>query len=182
MFGLSSHFTYLINSPTEAHLSNYHISLWKKVFFLHFFSITFKAGHCCEGSPKTIRTRLLIGKLGFGGFSKKNMNKTFYFYTKKKILHNYFILSFGPRVYFRGQKLTLCRNKKVFYTECPLVKLSYFTLEKSFFFNFNQFFSNNIKAGHCCEGSPKIIKTRSLIRKLGFGVFSKKIKNKTFYF
>jgi hypothetical protein len=68
------------------------------------------------------------------------------------------------------------------YTERPLVKLSYFTLEKSFFFIYNQFFFINIKAGHCCEGSPKTIKTRSLIGNMGFGGFPKKIRNKTFYF
>jgi hypothetical protein len=36
-------------------------------------------GHCCEGSPKTIKTRLLIGNMGFGGFPKKIRNKTYYF-------------------------------------------------------------------------------------------------------
>jgi hypothetical protein len=38
-----------------------------------------------RGHPKTIRTRLLIGKLGFGGFSKKIRNKYFLFlYQKNK--------------------------------------------------------------------------------------------------
>jgi hypothetical protein len=47
----------------------------------------------------------------FAGFPKKIRNKTFYFQTKKKILHYYFILSFGPRVHFRGQKLTFWQKK-----------------------------------------------------------------------
>jgi hypothetical protein len=44
-----------------------HISLWGKVFFsllTNFIFIHIKAGHCCEGPPKTIRTRSLIGKMG----------------------------------------------------------------------------------------------------------------------
>jgi hypothetical protein len=70
--------------------------------------------------------------------------------------------------------LTLCRNKKVFYTECPLVKLSYFTLEKSFFFIFNHFFPIYIKAGHCCEGSPKNNKNPVAYWEDGFWQISKK--------
>jgi hypothetical protein len=97
-------------------------------------------------------------------------------------LHNYFKLSFGPRVHFRGQKLILCSNKKVFFTECPLVKLSYFTLEKSFFLFITNFFPLISKLATVARGHPKTIRTRSLIRKLGFGGFSKKNRNKTFYF
>jgi hypothetical protein len=131
IFGLNSHFTYLVNSPTKS-------NLWRKVFFFifnQFFPLISKLATVARGHPKTIRTQSLIRKLVFGGFSKKIRNKTIYFYTKKKLLHYYFKLSFGPRVHFQGQKLTLCRNKKVFYTECPLVKLSYFTLGKSIFFH-----------------------------------------------
>jgi hypothetical protein len=56
-------------------LSNYHISLWRKVFFFILNkknSIHIKVAYCCEGSPKTIRTRSLIGNMVFGGFPKKN--------------------------------------------------------------------------------------------------------------
>jgi hypothetical protein len=46
-----------------------------------------------------------------GGFPKKIRNKTFYFHTKKNILLYRFILSFGPRVHFRGKKLTFWQKK-----------------------------------------------------------------------
>jgi hypothetical protein len=82
IFGLNSHFTYLVNSPTK-------LNLWRKVFFsciTNFFPLISKLATVARGHPKTIRTRSLIGKLGFGGFSKKIRNKTFYFYTKNKII------------------------------------------------------------------------------------------------
>jgi hypothetical protein len=47
----------------------------------------------------------------FGGFPKKIRNKTFYFHTKKKYYFFLFLLSFGPRVHFRGQKLIFWQKK-----------------------------------------------------------------------
>jgi hypothetical protein len=90
--------------------------LEKSFFFsciTNFFPLISKLATVARGHPKTIRTQSLIGKLGFGGFSKKIRDKTFYFYTKKKILHYYFILSFGPRVHFRGQKLTFFLQREI---------------------------------------------------------------------
>jgi hypothetical protein len=48
----------------------------------------------------------------FGGFPKKIRNKTFYFHTKKIPIYC-FLLSFGPRVHFRGKKLTFVGTKKI---------------------------------------------------------------------
>jgi hypothetical protein len=42
---------------------------------------------------------------------KKLGTKLFYFYTKKNTFHYYFILSLGPRVHFRGQKLIFWQKK-----------------------------------------------------------------------
>jgi hypothetical protein len=184
-------------------------SLWLNRHISVLFSINIKAGHCCEGSLKNNK-RSLIVKLGFGGFSKKIKNKTFYFYTKK-ILHYYFILCFGPRVHFRGQKLTFYFYTKKKYCNIILyfvlalesisgvkswlcAEITKFSIQsahlsnyhislwrKVFFFIYNQFVFINIKAGHCCEGSPKTIRIRSLIGKLGFGGFSKKIRNKNLF-
>jgi hypothetical protein len=82
-------------SIQSAHLSNYHISLWGKVFFsfwINFFLINIKVAHCCEGWPKTIRTWSLIGNMVFGGFPKEIRNKTFFFHMKKKYHFIYFFL------------------------------------------------------------------------------------------
>jgi hypothetical protein len=86
----------------------------EKYFFsilTNFFFILIKVAHCCEGSPKTIRTRSLIRNMVFGGFPKKNRNKTFYFHNKKKYGLYFFLLSFGPRVHFQGKKLNFRQNK-----------------------------------------------------------------------
>jgi hypothetical protein len=83
----------------SAHLSNYHISLWRKVFFsflTNFFPIYINVTHCCEVSPKKIWTRSLIGNMVFGGFPKNISNKTFYFYTKKNIALLLFYTYFWP--------------------------------------------------------------------------------------
>jgi hypothetical protein len=83
-----------LNTIFSQKLSNYHISLWRKVFFsylINFFFMNIKAAHSCEGSPKTIRTRSLIGNMVFGSFPKIIMNKTLYFDTTKKIwLYSFF--------------------------------------------------------------------------------------------
>jgi hypothetical protein len=54
-------------------------------FLTNFFPLISKLATVARGHTKTKRTRLLIRKLGFGGFSKKIKNKTFYFYAKKNI-------------------------------------------------------------------------------------------------
>jgi hypothetical protein len=119
----------------------------------------------------------------FGGFPKKIRNKTFYFHTKIFFSLYFFLLSFGPRVYFRGQKLTFCLH----YPECNFqsktVKLSYFTLGKSFFFIFNQFFFIHIKVTHCCEGLPKINDNPVAYKRTWYlAVFQNKLGTKLFIF
>jgi hypothetical protein len=56
-----------------------------------------------------------------GGFPKKIRNKTFYFYTKKKYHFILFLLSFGPRVHFRGQKLIFWQKKIPPKKKTPLI-------------------------------------------------------------
>jgi hypothetical protein len=132
-----------MNISFSQKLSNYHISLWRKVFcslLTNFIFINIKVAHCCEGSPKKIRTRSLIGNMVFGGFPKKIRYKTFYFHAKKIIRFILFLLSFGLRVHFRGQKLTFWSNHPGNNFQSKTVKLSYFTLEKSFLFIINQFY------------------------------------------
>jgi hypothetical protein len=69
----------------------------------------------------------------FGGFPKNIRNKTFYFYNIKKINFFLFLLSFGPRVHFRGQKLTFWQKKKSTQkTEDPQI-LSKFQSESCWF-------------------------------------------------
>jgi hypothetical protein len=83
-------------------LSNYYISLWRKFFFsfwTNFFSFISKLSNVARGHQKTMR----IGNMVFGGFPKKIRNKTFYFHCKKN-LFILFLLSFGPRVHFRGKR------------------------------------------------------------------------------
>jgi hypothetical protein len=84
-----------LNTIFSQKLSNYHISLWTKVFFsvlTIFFPIYIKVAYCCEGSPKKMWTQSLIGNVVFDGFPKKIRNKTFYFYTKKKYCFIVFFL------------------------------------------------------------------------------------------
>jgi hypothetical protein len=87
-------------------------------------------------------------------FSKKIRNKTFYFYTKKNhfIL---FLLSFGPKVHFRGQKLTFWSNHPEYNFQSKTVKLSYFTLEKSFFSCITNFFPLILKLATVAKGHQK---------------------------
>jgi hypothetical protein len=112
--------------------SNYHISLWRKVFF----SFILKLLTVARGHQKTMKTRSLIGNMVFGGFPKKIRNKTFYFHSNKFFFTLFFLLSFSPRVHFRGEKLTFMSNHPDYNVQSKTVKLSYFTLEKSFFFIF----------------------------------------------
>jgi hypothetical protein len=101
---------------------------------------------------------------------------TIIFDTSTLRLHNAFARRRGSTLQMKN---TILHNNpiivvvlKVFYTECPLVKLSYFTLEKSIFFScITSFFPLISKLATVARGHPKIIRTRSLIRKLGFGGF-----------
>jgi hypothetical protein len=119
----------------------------------------------------------------FGGFLKKIRNKTFYFHCRKKNHFILFLLSFGPRVHFRDQKSTFWSNTPEYNFQSKTVKLSYFTLEKSFFFPFlTIFFSFISKLPNVARGHQKNKKTESLIGNMVFGGFPTKKRNKTFYF
>jgi hypothetical protein len=90
-----------------------YFTLEKSFFFIltNFLFIYLKVAQCCEGSPEKVWTQSLIKNTELDGFPKKIRNKTFYFYTKKKYHLFLFLLSFGPRVHFRGQKLTFWQKK-----------------------------------------------------------------------
>jgi hypothetical protein len=96
----------------------------------------------------------------FAGFPKKIRNKTFYFQTKKKLLHYYFILSFGPRVHFRGQKLTFWQKKS------PPKKFKNSKIQK---FKNSKILTTlfiSLKVAHSAQEAPKKISARWLIKKL----------------
>jgi hypothetical protein len=67
-------------------LSNYHISLWRKVYFSYltnFFSIHIKVAQCCEESPKKNKKNgRLLGTWYLGIFQKKLETKLFIFTVK----------------------------------------------------------------------------------------------------
>jgi hypothetical protein len=52
----------------------------------------------------------LIGKIDLAVFQKKLGTKRLIF-TQKKLLFYFFLLSFGPKVHFRGQKMTFWQKK-----------------------------------------------------------------------
>jgi hypothetical protein len=104
-------------------------------FLTNVFFIYIKVASCCEESPKkNKKKRSLIGNMVFGGFPKKIRNKTFYFHRNFFFHFILFLLSFGPRVHFRSQTWTFMLNTPKYKFQSKTVKLSYFTLEKSFFF------------------------------------------------
>jgi hypothetical protein len=84
----------------------------------------------------------------FGGFPKQIRNKTFYFHTKKNCFI-YFVLCFGPRVHFRGQKLTF-RQKNLL----PKNRKSLTTLFIS------------LKVAHSAQEAPNFFSARWLLKKL----------------
>jgi hypothetical protein len=109
---------------------------------------------------------------------QKKLETKFFIFTLKKSFHFIlFLLSFGPRVHFRGQRLTFCSHHPEYNFQSKTVKLSYFTSI------FNQFFSSLIsKLATVARGHQKNKRTQSLIKNMVFGCFPKKIRNKTFYF
>jgi hypothetical protein len=94
------------------------------------------------------------------------------------------LLSFGPRVHFRSQKSTFMSNHPDYNFQSKTVKLSYYTLEKSFFFIFNQFFFPfisklpNVARSH----QRKTKKNGRLLGTCHLGVFQKKLGTKLFIF
>jgi hypothetical protein len=82
----------------------------------------------------------LLGTWYLAVFQKKLGTKLFIFTIKIKFHFFLVLLSFGPRVHFWGQKLTFISNHPEYKFQSKTVKLSYFTLEKSIFFQFKPFF------------------------------------------
>jgi hypothetical protein len=106
-----------------------------------------------------MRTRSRIGNMVFGGFPKKIRNKTFYFHGKFFFHFNLVLLSFGTRVHFRSQTWTFWSNTPEYKFQSKTVKLSYFTLEKSIFFFFNQFFFHSYQSCPMLRGVDDFITT-----------------------
>jgi hypothetical protein len=133
---LSNHPDYNFQSKTVK-LS--YFTLEKSFFsiFNQFFFHSYQSCPMLRGfTNKNKRTQSLIGNMVFGDVPKKIRTKTFYFQSKKIISLYSFLLSFGPRVHFRGQKSTFWSNHPEYNFQPNTVKLSYFTLEKSFIFHF----------------------------------------------
>jgi hypothetical protein len=95
-----------LNKILSQKLSNCHISLWRKVFFSIFNQFFFHSYQSCpmlRGVTKKIREpSRLLGTWYLAVFQKKLETKLFIFRVKKKIYLFLFLLSFGPRVHFRG--------------------------------------------------------------------------------
>jgi hypothetical protein len=179
----SNHPEYNFQSKTVK-LSHFTLEKSFFSFLTNFFFIHIKVAQCCEGSPKNNENPVAYSEHGIWQFSKKKLGTNFFIFTVKHFFHsNLFLLSFGPRVHFRGQKSTFMSNHPEYKFQSKTVKLSYFTLKKSFFFIFNkQKISFILKLLTVARGHQKTMRTGSLIRNMVFGGFPKKIRNKTFYF
>jgi hypothetical protein len=82
-------------SIQSAHLSNYHISLWGKVFFFilnQFFFNTYESCPLLRGVTKNNKNPVAYWEHGMWQFYKKIWNKTFFFHMKKKYHFIYFFL------------------------------------------------------------------------------------------
>jgi hypothetical protein len=158
-----------LNKNFSQKLSNYHISLWRKVFFsvvTNFFFIHIKVAHCCVGSPKKMWTQSLIA-----------YHLSLYSYIFRVLALESIS---GVKSWFFWQK-----PPWITFSVKNCQKLSNYHISlwrKVFFFILNEFFFIHIKVAYCCEGSPKTIRTRSLIGNIVFGGFPKKIRNKTILF
>jgi hypothetical protein len=67
-----------------------------------FFSFILQLPNVVRGQQKQYEPGHLLGTWYLAVFQKKIRNKTFYFHIKKKFHFILFLLSFGPRVHFRG--------------------------------------------------------------------------------
>jgi hypothetical protein len=121
-------------------LSNYHFSLWRKVFFSHLTNVFFHSYQSCpmlRGVTKEKqKNSRFLGTWYLGVFQKKLGTKLFIFTVNFFFHCILFLLSFGPRVHFRSQTWTFMSNTPDYNFQSKTVKLSYFTLEKSIFSHF----------------------------------------------
>jgi hypothetical protein len=159
-------------------LSNYHISLWRKVFFPIFNQIFLNSYQSCPMLRGVIKKQLEPGcSLGtwYLGVYQKILGTKLFIFTITKIFHFILVLlSFGPRVHFQSQTLTFWSNTPEYKFQSKTVQLSYFTLEKSFFFVFNQCFSFISKLPNVARSHQKKQKKRSLLWEHGIWRISKK--------
>jgi hypothetical protein len=116
-------------------------------------------------------------------FQKKLVTKLFIFTVNFFFHFIIFLLSFGPRVHFRGQKLTFWSNHPEYNFQSITVKLSYFTLENFFFFHFKPiFFSFISKLPNVARGHQKNRKRSHFLGTWYLAVLQKKLGTKLFYF
>jgi sulfur relay (sulfurtransferase) DsrC/TusE family protein len=185
-FGPRVHFrsqtwTFLSNTPEYKFQSKtvklLHFTLEKSFFFIfnQFFFHSYQSCPMLRGvtEEKQKKTGHLLGTWYLGVFQKKLEPKLFIF-TLKKIHSNLFLLSFGPRVHFRSQTLTFWSNTPEYKFQSKTVKLSHFTLEKSFFFIFNQCFFHSYQSCPMLRGVTKKEKKTVAYWKHGIWGFSKK--------
>jgi hypothetical protein len=79
-------------------------------FLTNFFSFISKLPNVARGHQKIREPGRLLGTWYLAVFQKKLGTKLFIFTVKIKFHFIIFLLSFGPRVHFRGQKLTFWSN------------------------------------------------------------------------
>jgi hypothetical protein len=119
-----------------------------------------------------MRTRSLIGNMVFGGFPKKISNKTFYFHSKKKITLFLFYLVLALESISGVKRGLFGPNTPEYKFQSKTVKLSYFTLEKSIFFIFNQCFFHSYQSCPMLRGvTEEKQKKQSLIGNMVFFFF-----------
>jgi hypothetical protein len=134
-------------------------------------------------TKKNKKNGCFLGTWYLEDFQKKLGTKLFIFTVNYFFHSNLFLLSFGPRVHFRSQTLTFWSNHPEYNFQSKTVKLSHFTLEKSIFFVFNQFFFHSYQSCPMLRGVTK--KTKKNGRFLGTWYledFQKKLGTKHFIF
>jgi hypothetical protein len=138
-------------------------------FLTNIFFIHINVGYCCEGSPKNNENPVAYWEhcIWWCFFSLFSLS----------------LLSFGRRVHFRGQKSTFWSNHPEYNFLPKTVKLSYFTLEKSFFSIFNQIFFHSYQSCPLLRGVTKKMREPShLLGTWYLAVFQKKLGTKLFIF
>jgi hypothetical protein len=173
-----------LSSIHSANLSNYHISLWRKVFFFfltNFFLLLWKLPTVAKGYQIKCKCSRLLGTWYLAVFQNKLGTKLFIFTLQKKYCFIIFYLvltleSFsGVKSWFYG------KNHSEYNFQSKTVKLSYFTLEKFFSFLFlTNFFSQIWKLPTVGKGYQKKCKCSRLFGTWYLAVFQKKLGTKLF--
>jgi hypothetical protein len=137
-----------------------------------------------QGFTKKIRKpSRLLGTWYLAVFQKKLRTKLFILELKKKFTYFFFYLVLALESISGGKSRLLSQITLNINVLPKTVKLSYFTLEKSFFSIFNQFFFHSYQSCPMLLGVTKKIREPShLLGAWYLAVFQKKLGTKLFIF